>query len=160
MSEKDPDRLRRRLCQAGLVLGASALLPACGGAAKGGDSAGGSCSDNNTVAVGSVDDVPLDGAVMHTTPTTNLFVCHDAQGFYAVDSGCTHLGCDVALKASGDLKQGFLCPCHGATYDAQGENPTTPAESALPHYALCMQESGTLVVDLLTVVDAGTRLKG
>lgn len=158
MSEQNPDRLRRRLCQAGLVLGASALLPACGGAAKG-NSGGGSCDAINTVAVGTVDDVPLDGAVFHMTPTTNLFVCHDAQGFYAVDSGCTHLGCDVALKAAGDLKQGFVCPCHGATYDAQGENPTTPAESDLPHYALCQQDSGTLVVDLQTVVDAGVRLK-
>ncbi len=158
MNEKCPDRLRRRICQAGLALGATVVLPACGGSAKS-TSNGGDCSDINTVAVGSVSDVAVNDAVLHMLTTTDVFVCHDADGFYAVDAGCTHYGCDVALKAAGDLKQGFLCPCHGATYDAQGENPTTPAPSPLPHYSLCMQDSGTLVVDLDTNVDASYRLK-
>jgi Rieske Fe-S protein len=159
MNDKDPDRLRRRLCQAGLVLGATALLPACGGNGSKASADGGGMCGEDTVAVGTIDEVPLDSAMLHPTPITNVFVCHDAGGFFAVDAGCTHLGCDVALKAAGDLKQGFACPCHGATYDAQGENPTTPAVTPLTHYSLCLQESGTLVVDLQTVVDATARLK-
>ena len=93
-------------------------------------------------------------------PATNVFVCHDADGYYAVDAGCTHLGCDVALKAGGDLKQWFACPCHGATYDANGQNPTTPAPLPLKHYALCVQPSGTLLVDVTEAgVDPKVRLK-
>jgi Rieske Fe-S protein len=161
MNDKCADRMRRRICQAGLALGAAVVLPACGGSsAKSASLVGGSCSDENTIAVGSTSDVALNDAVLHNLPTTDIYVCHDADGFYAVDAGCTHFGCDVNMKASGDLKQGFVCPCHGATYDAQGENPTTPAPAPLPHYSLCLQESGTLVVDLDTSVDASYRLKG
>jgi thiosulfate dehydrogenase [quinone] large subunit len=161
MNEKCPDQLRRRFCQAGLALGAVAILPACGGSAKSsaiisGD--GGVCG-TNTVAVGNVSDVAVNDAILRQTPTTDVFICHDAAGFYAVDAGCTHFGCDVGLKAAKDLTQGFLCPCHGATYDAQGENPTTPAPSPLPHYSLCLEDSGTLVVDLDVNVDASFRLK-
>jgi Rieske Fe-S protein len=112
-----------------------------------------------TLAVGNVNDVPLGGAVMHMTPETNLFVCRDADGYYAVDAGCTHLGCDVMLASATELARGFVCPCHGATYDANGQHPTAPAPTALPHYALCAESSGTLLVDVDQVVDPKTRLK-
>ena len=52
--DPNPNRMRRRICQAGLVLGATALLPACGGSANGNDSKtgeGGTCGDD-TIAVG------------------------------------------------------------------------------------------------------------
>jgi cytochrome b6-f complex iron-sulfur subunit len=150
------DRDRRRICQAGLALGAASVLPACGNAA-----APFVCNSANSVAVGNVADVALDGAVMHQTPDTRLFVCRDKDGYYAVDAGCTHLGCDVAAKNSVDIRQGFACPCHGATYDGNGLNPTAPAPSPLVHYYLCVQPSGTLLADLTPnlFADAKVRLK-
>jgi Rieske Fe-S protein len=149
------DRDRRLICKATLALGAASVLPACGN----GSSMTEVCSTNAT-AVGNTADLAVNDAVMHPTPTTNVFVCRDANGYYAVDAGCTHLGCDVALKTAGDLKQGFACPCHGATYDAEGLNPTTPAPSPLKHYALCVQPSGTLLVDVTEMgVDPKVRLK-
>jgi Rieske Fe-S protein len=152
------DRDRRLICKVGAALGAASLLPGCGNGSSGSDM-GASCSANAT-AVGNIADVAVDNAVMHMTPSTNVFVCRDSDGFYAVDAGCTHLGCDVALKAAGDLKQGFACPCHGATYDANGLNPTAPAPTPLKHYALCVEPSGTLIVDVTEAgVDPKVRLK-
>ena len=149
------DRDRRLICKATLALGAASVLPACGN----GSTMTEQCSAGAT-AVGNSADVAMNDAVMHPTPTTNVFVCRDANGYYAVDAGCTHLGCDVALKAGGDLKQGFSCPCHGATYDAEGLNPTAPAPKPLKHYALCVQPSGTLLVDVTEAgVDPKVRLK-
>jgi Rieske Fe-S protein len=152
------DRDRRLICKATLALGAASVLPACGN----GSTALPDCG-TGSLGVGNAADVPLDGAV--NIPTTqaplgsSIFICHDADGFYAVDAGCTHLGCDVALKASGDLKQGFACPCHGATYDANGLNPTSPAPAALTHFLVCGQPSGALIVDLGTAVEAKVRFK-
>jgi thiosulfate dehydrogenase [quinone] large subunit len=145
------DRNRRTLCQAGLALGCVAALPACGGSSNkssdGGSDGGDSC-DVGDVGVGNASDTPLNSATNVPVSNANgmsLFICHDADGYYAVDAGCTHLGCDVALKAMSDLAQGFLCPCHGATYDANGLHPTGLAPSPLLHYALCAEPSGALV---------------
>lgn len=114
------------------------------------------CS-NRSVALGlSAADVPEGTAVMRSTPETNVFVCHDKDGLYVVDAGCTHLGCDVSFV---DAASGFSCMCHGATYDFNGQNPTSPAPSPLPHYLVCAQPSGTLTVDVDMIVDPKVRLK-
>ena len=142
-----------------MALGVASVLPACGNGTKMTDQ----CSSLTSVGVGNASDVPVDGAM--NVPTnqaslgTSIFICHDSNGFYAVDAGCTHLGCDVGLKNATDLKQGFACPCHGATYDADGLNPTAPAPSPLKHYLVCGEPSGALVVDLGMEVDAKTRFK-
>lgn len=150
------DRERRLICKAGVALGCASLLPACGNG-----SAPAMCS-THSLGVGNAADIPMDGALNVPTAEAkgmSIFVCHDADGFYALDAGCTHLGCDVGLKSASDLKQGFACPCHGATYDANGANPTSPAPSPLTHYLVCGEPSGALVVDLTTEVDAKVRFK-
>lgn len=158
------DRIRRTLCQAGLAVGCAAVLPACGGdGSSGGASNAAECGDT-AVGVGTASDTPLNSATRVPVSTgngTSIFVCHDANGYYAVDAGCTHLGCDVNLKTDGDLSAGFLCPCHGATYDANGSNPTGLAPLPLIHYELCNQPSGALVckVSPTAPVAADVRLK-
>jgi len=139
-------------------LGAASLLPACGNSTNMTEMCG-----STALAVGKASDIPANGAI--NVPTSqaplghSIFVCHDGDGYYAFDAGCTHFGCDVGLKDAADLKQGFACPCHGATYDANGQNPTTPAPLPLKHYAVCGQASGTIVVDLGLEVDAKVRFK-
>jgi Rieske Fe-S protein len=118
----------------------------------------GSCG-GNAVGVGNASDVALNAVALHMTPAANIFICHDAGGLYAVDAGCTHLGCDVNPKNASNLSQGFICPCHQATYDANGEHPTAPAPRPLAHYQLCVQPSGALIADPTTTVAATTRLK-
>jgi Rieske Fe-S protein len=152
------DRDRRLICKATLALGAVTILPACGNNANNGPTCG-----SSAIGVGTADSVPVNTAMNIPTGAAqvgmSIFICHDADGFYAVDAGCTHLGCDVALKDAASLKMGFACPCHGATYDADGENPTSPAPAGLTHYQVCQLASGSLTVDLAQVVDPKTRFK-
>jgi Rieske Fe-S protein len=152
------DRDRRLICKASIAIGAATLIPACGNNNK----MTATCSQNS-IGVGDADNVPADTGVNFPTGEAkvgmSIFICHDADGFFALDAGCTHLGCDVALKDPSDLKQGFACPCHGATYDANGENPTAPAPAGLTHYLVCGEASGALVVDVSTEVDPTTRFK-
>jgi len=152
------DRDRRLICKASLALGVATVLPACGN----GSSMNEMCS-SGAIGVGNAADIPTDTAVNIPTGAAkvgmSIFICHDADGFYAVDAGCTHLGCDVGLKSASDLKQGFSCPCHGATYDANGLMPTSPAPSPLTHYLVCGLPSGALVVDVSTTVEPTVRFK-
>ncbi len=87
--------------------------------------------------------------------TQDAFVCRDANGLYALSSLCTHAGCTVNFKANG---MSFHCPCHGANFNFTGGQPTTPAFSALDHYAICLQNNGDVGFDINTIVGAAVRL--
>ena len=49
-----------------------------------------------------------------------------ADTFVAFDATCTHQGCPVSF-----VGPGFRCPCHGATYDADGQVTGGPATRPL-----------------------------
>jgi Rieske Fe-S protein len=94
------------------------------------------------------------GTAKHLTDNNNydLFVCRDSGGLYALTAICTHQGCTVTKQASQ-----FYCPCHGATYDLNGQHQTRPATGPLDHFAICLDQSGNVLVDYNTVVAATTR---
>jgi Rieske Fe-S protein len=166
------DDSRRRFCTAvglGLV---GATLPACG------DSSTCNAVDAGQLACGSqavslgmqLADVPMDSATFFDLTFTHIWLCRDAQGVYALDAECTHLGCDAKPNTIGDaaptpqapvsgLSGGFTCHCHGATYDPNGTHPTAPAPSPLRHYLVCATVGGEAYVDTQQVVDACTRYK-
>lgn len=62
----------------------------------------------------------------------------DGEQSYAVDRGqntaigltCTHQGCTVQPAADGT----YLCPCHGAQFDRQGQVIKGPAQRDLPRF--------------------------
>ncbi|MBE9114695.1 FAD-dependent oxidoreductase [Lusitaniella coriacea LEGE 07157] len=80
----------------------------------------------------------------------NLLLTQDEQEYYgagdrafiaqndseALSLSCTHQGCTVQKQADG----GFLCPCHGARYDAQGRVVQGPAQEDLPKYAIAQRQ--------------------
>ena len=80
------------------------------------------------------------------------FVTRDAGGLYALSAVCTHNGCTIAAAGST-----FSCPCHGATYDANGAVTGGPAIGPLVHYALCLAANGNVAVDKSNTVSADTR---
>jgi len=52
---------------------------------------------------------------------------------YAVNSVCTHMGCDVLYdKNLGHIR----CPCHGSQYGLDGHNIRGPAKRPLASYKL------------------------
>ena len=61
--------------------------------------------------------------------------------FVACEKACTHAGVPVNYDSgSGKL----VCPAHGATFNADGTNPTSPAPSALPQVTIRVNGDGTI----------------
>ena len=54
----------------------------------------------------------------------------DAKGKEALSLTCSHQGCTVAKQADGQ----FICPCHGAVYDAEGRVLQGPAKRNLAKF--------------------------
>ena len=83
------------------------------------------------------------------------FVCRDNGGLFALTSICTHAGCTNSFRAGSN---DFRCPCHGATFSFIGDATRAPAFSPLDHYALCIDNDGSVAFDTGTTVGQGTRL--
>jgi nitrite reductase/ring-hydroxylating ferredoxin subunit len=108
---------------------------------------------SGTLNAGSVSSYAV-GTTKRFTDNINydLHVCRDAGGLFAVDSTCTHAGCAVTQQSTK-----WYCPCHGATFALDGTQPTAPATSPLPCYAVCVDASGNVWVDWNTTVSPSTR---
>jgi Rieske Fe-S protein len=149
------DDQRRKLCQATGLMLVGAALPACGQAASGPSDAGTTPKCGvAAVGVGAASAIGVGQAMF--IPSSNLFVCRDSSGIYALDAECTHIGTTVTFV---DAQSGFKCPLHFSTYDFNGEHPTSPAPAPLPHFAVCATDSGSLIVDPNVTVAASVRLK-
>ena len=103
--------------------------------------------------VGLPQDFPRGSATF--LPERRLFVFNSPQGFYAISSVCTHLGCNVRHEQS----QGFTCPCHGSAFDGLGRVVSGPAPRSLAWFGLSLSARGELVVDEQRPVDPDYRFK-
>lgn len=54
-------------------------------------------------------------------------------GFVALAQACTHQGCTIAYDPG---SQNFVCPCHGGTYDLNGNVTGGPPPSPLTKYTI------------------------
>jgi nitrite reductase/ring-hydroxylating ferredoxin subunit len=84
-----------------------------------------------------------------------FFLFNSRDGFYAISSICTHLGCNVN-HVTGD---GFACPCHGSRYDANGQVTRGPAPRPLAWFAMSLSPRGELVIDEERLVQSDYRFK-
>ena len=83
-----------------------------------------------------------------------VFVMRDERGLRALSATCTHLGCTVRRDG-----EGFVCPCHGSRYDAEGRVIGGPAPRSLAFVELELDRHGRLVVDTGVEVDAADHLE-
>jgi len=104
------------------------------------------------VKIGIVDAYPIGAQVV--LEGAHLFVERDAEGVFAISTVCTHLGCTVERD-----ERGFVCPCHGSRYDAQGRVTHGPAPKSLPWYDIQVLPGERLVVDRARVVPVGTKTR-
>jgi cytochrome b6-f complex iron-sulfur subunit len=88
-------------------------------------------------------------------PEKRLFIFNCPDGYYAISSVCTHLGCNVNYARGG----GFDCPCHGSRFDANGEVLKGPAPRPLAWFGLSMSPRGELVVDERRMMKPDYRFK-
>lgn len=61
----------------------------------------------------------------------------DGREYVAMSNICTHLGCRVRWI---DDQQQFFCPCHNATFDADGEVVEGPPPRPLDRYEVKVED--------------------
>jgi Rieske Fe-S protein len=87
---------------------------------------------------------------------SNVVVARDGSGVYAMSGVCTHAGC-LINDAAGTIAAGLGCPCHGSTFDGDGNVTRGPARASLQHYQVIIAADGSITVDGSQPVAASTR---
>ncbi|MEO6953082.1 MAG: FAD-dependent oxidoreductase [Polyangia bacterium] len=75
-----------------------------------------------------------------------VYVARRADGFVAFDARCTHMGCPVRPDDAG-----FVCPCHGGRYTADGVPTAGPPQRPLRSLPVVQQGDELLVGDAAVV---------
>jgi cytochrome b6-f complex iron-sulfur subunit len=87
------------------------------------------------------------GGVLRVRPVGGMepvyVLVDEARRHIALSPICTHLGCTVEVEPAR-----IVCPCHGSTYDRQGNVLQGPAQRPLARYAVETTADGVLVIDL------------
>ena len=65
--------------------------------------------------------------------SNGVVVANSSGNFIAVAQSCTHAGCSINYNPSGN---NFVCPCHGGTYDTNGNVTGGPPPSPVKKYAV------------------------
>jgi cytochrome b6-f complex iron-sulfur subunit len=89
-------------------------------------------------------------------PDQQVYIVRTADGFYAVSSICTHLGCITQWKPEDNLIE---CPCHGSKFKRDGTKVAGPAPRPLPHFQITLTADGDLQVDKLETVKSSQVLR-
>lgn len=102
-------------------------------------------TDTKFQTVGSVEELDKSSQLLNeNSPVGSVLVVRTATAneLSAVDPTCTHAGCVVQWK--GSLKK-FVCPCHGAEFDANGKVLKGPAKKPLKTLRAKIEGSSVLV---------------
>jgi nitrite reductase/ring-hydroxylating ferredoxin subunit len=81
------------------------------------------------------------------------YVGRDAGGLYGMYALCTHSVGNLRI----DPTQ-LVCLVHGARFSLTGAVLQGPANTPLPHFAICLNAKGNVAVDTKVIVPATTRL--
>lgn len=92
------------------------------------------------VAVGLLNDLPQGGRVMREH---GIALQRQGDAVQAVSLTCTHLGCTINRTGGG-----FVCPCHGSRFDAEGRVQGGPATRDLEKFAVEITGNRRVIVDL------------
>jgi len=98
----------------------------------------------------------LDIGAVVTNENFHSYVIRQRDGFHALSSVCTHLGCITRFKPDKDI---IACPCHGSRYDLNGDVLAGPAPRHLPWFQMALSPKGDIEVDTAAVVPQGTIFK-
>ncbi|KAA3604864.1 MAG: ubiquinol-cytochrome c reductase iron-sulfur subunit [Planctomycetota bacterium] len=99
---------------------------------------------NPVFRAGYPSDYALDVVDERFKQSQGTWLVRDKDGFYALSTVCTHLGCTPNWLPS-ELK--FKCPCHGSGFVMTGVNVEGPAPRPLERYKITLGDDGQIVVD-------------
>jgi len=95
------------------------------------------------------------GAVL-TDQDHRAYVVRGPDGFRALSSVCTHLGCVTRYQPD---QRVIACPCHGSRFSLDGEVLAGPAPRPLPQFQMALTTEGEIEVDTGIRVPEGTVFK-
>jgi cytochrome b6-f complex iron-sulfur subunit len=95
------------------------------------------------------------GTVLTDEPH-QAFVMRFPDGFRALSSVCTHLGCITKFQPEEKV---IACPCHGSRFNLDGEVLAGPAPRPLPWLQMALSPRGDITVDTAVEVPLGTVFK-
>jgi cytochrome b6-f complex iron-sulfur subunit len=72
------------------------------------------------------------------------WIVRNDQGFYALSTICTHLGCTPNWLSA---EQKFKCPCHGSGFYITGINFEGPAPRPLERFQITLADDGQITID-------------
>ncbi len=77
-------------------------------------------------------------------PQNGIYIVRGAEGFFALQAVCTHLGCLTAWNQELGI---IACPCHGSKFNRDGVKIACPAPRPLPGLRMWLSDEGDLMVD-------------
>ncbi|SHO49294.1 Rieske [2Fe-2S] domain-containing protein [Desulfopila aestuarii DSM 18488] len=97
------------------------------------------------VDVGPLTQLPAPGSPPKQIPHGRFWLIHTDKGILALHSSCTHLECFFGWDSEQQL---FICPCHGSTFNLDGQVLRGPAQRNLDRFPVrLVQVDGTIVRD-------------
>jgi len=151
---RDPRATRRRFCQ---VAGIGACATAVGGATALGIDflrPRALLEPPTTFRLGLPDS--FDVETVATSEVHHAYVIRRADGFRAMSSVCTHLGCITRYAPDDGI---IACPCHGSRFSLDGEVLAGPAPRPLPWFQIDLTSKGEILVDTSIEVAQGKVFK-
>ena len=103
--------------------------------------------------VGRPEDIPAGTLIV--LPEQKIYVARTSQGFFAMSTVCTHLGCVTRYL---EAERAITCPCHGSRFDSSGQVTAGPAPRPLDRLQITLQD-GELVVDTRQIVSPDSYLR-
>jgi len=97
-----------------------------------------------TVVLGKPDEFAVGSIDTRWKKSNGIILVRNDDGFYAIRSVCTHLGCIPEWKPA---ENKFKCPCHGSGFHRDGVNFEGPAPRPLEHLKIFLDRDGRVVVD-------------
>ena len=73
----------------------------------------------------------------------SIILANTPDGFKAISTTCTHLGCQVHWESSKNI---FICPCHNAFFDTDGNTISGPAPKPLERYDVVLSNDNIFVM--------------
>ena len=94
--------------------------------------------------IGFPDEFAIGDVDLRFKATYGVWVVREPEGFYALSTVCTHLGCTPNWLAS---EGKFKCPCHGSGFVITGINVEGPAPRPLERYKIGLSPDGQIEID-------------
>jgi len=101
------------------------------------------------VNAGKAENYPVDSVTLDAS--TGIYLVHVAEGYFALNAVCTHLGCLTTWKQDLGI---IACPCHGSRFSREGQKLAGPAPKPLPWLKTWLSDDGNLMVDRSSTIPA------